>query len=91
VKIQNREGQRQGEIRTGADNRSDIDMSVATPFKIWDAIMQFHPYKNEILNVAKFMKSVGANSIIISATLSLQGWGFFSEVVAGRKMMLRVY
>jgi hypothetical protein len=77
VKAQNRERQRIRKQRWGSGNRSDkVGISV-TPFLIWDAIKQFHPYKKEILIVVRTLNSIGANRNIIAAALDLQGWKTF--------------
>jgi hypothetical protein len=77
VNTQNRVRQRKREQRRGAENRSSTVMLTVTPFKVWDTISQFHPYKNEILSVVKILNSIGANCNIISAALDLQGWRTF--------------
>jgi hypothetical protein len=51
--------------------------SSGKPIRIWDTIKQFHPYENEILNVVSMLNSIGANHIIIAATLDLQRWKTF--------------
>jgi len=80
VNTQNRERQRKRKQRPGAENLSDTDMSAFMLFRIWDAIKQFHPYKNEILNVVRVLNSIGANRTIIAAALCLQGWKTFYGV-----------
>jgi len=80
VNTQNRERQRAKKQKQGAENLSDTDMSAFTLIKIWDAIKQFHPYKNEILNVVRILNSIGANHIVIAATLDLQRWKTFYGV-----------
>jgi len=77
VNTQNRERQRKKAQKLGAENRSGTDMPAAMPFKIWDNISQFHPYKDEILSVVKILNNIGANCKIIAATLDLQGWRTF--------------
>ncbi len=77
MKTQNRERQRNRKQRRGAENRSDTFLLTATPFKIWDTIKQFHPYKKEILNVVRILNSIGVNRNIIAATLGLQRWKTF--------------
>ena len=77
MKTQNRVRQRKRKQRRGSENRSDTSMPTAAPVRIWDTISQFHPYKNEILNVVKILNSIGANCKIIAATLDLQGWKTF--------------
>jgi hypothetical protein len=77
VKTQNRDRQRKRKQRRGAENRSDTVMLTATPFKIWDALKQFHPHKKEILTVVRMLNSIGANRNIIAATLGLQRWKTF--------------
>jgi hypothetical protein len=52
-------------------------MLTVAPFKAWDTISQFHPYKNEIQNVVKMLNNIGVNRIIIAATLDLQRWKTF--------------
>jgi hypothetical protein len=44
---------------------------------VWDAIKQFHPYKEEILIVVRTLNSIGANRNIIAAALDLKGWKTF--------------
>ena len=73
----NRERQRKGKRKQGAENRSDTVVLTAAPVRIWDTIKQFHPNKNEILNVVRVLNSIGANCNIIAATLDLQGWKTF--------------
>ena len=80
MNTQNRERQRKRTQKLGAENRSGTDMPVALPFKIFDIIKEFHPYKNEILNVVKILNSMGANCIIIAAALGLQKWKNFYGV-----------
>jgi len=80
VNTQNRERQRAKKQKQGAENLSDTDMSAFTLIKIWDAIKQFDPYKNEILNVVRILNSIGANHIVIAATLDLQRWKTFYGV-----------
>jgi len=80
VNTQNRERQRVKKQKQGAENLSDTDMSAFTLIKIWDTIKQFHPYKNEILNVVRMLNSIGVNHIIIAATLDLQRWKTFYGV-----------
>jgi hypothetical protein len=77
VKTPNREPQGKRKQRRGAENRSDTVMLTATPFKIWDTLKQFHPYKKEILNVVRMLNSIGVNRNIIAATLGLQRWKTF--------------
>jgi hypothetical protein len=77
VKTQNRERQRKRKQRRGSENRSDTGVLTAAPFKIWDTIKQFHPYKKEILNVVRILNSIGVNRNIIAATLGLQRWKTF--------------
>ena len=50
------------------------------PITIWDTISQYHPYRNEILSVAKCLNSIGANCIMIAAALGLQEWKNFYGV-----------
>jgi hypothetical protein len=52
-------------------------MSASTPFKVWDTVSQFHPYKNEILSVVKILNNIGVNCNIIAAALDLQRWKTF--------------
>jgi hypothetical protein len=73
----NRERQREGKRKQGAENRSDTVVLTAAPVRIWDTIKQFHPNKNEILNVVRVLNSIGANCNIIAATLDLLGWKTF--------------
>jgi hypothetical protein len=73
----NRERQREGKRKQGAENRSDTVVLTAAPVRVWDTIKQFHPNKNEILNVVRVLNSIGANCNIIAATLDLQGWKTF--------------
>jgi hypothetical protein len=80
VKTQNREHQRKRKQRPNAENQSDTDMPAAMPFKIWDTIKQFHPYNNEILSVVRVLSSIGANCLLIAATLDLQRWKTFYGV-----------
>ena len=77
MKMTNRERQRKKKRKQVAENRSDTVVLTAAPVRIWDTIKQFHPYKNEILNVVRMLNSVGANQIIIAATLDLQRWKTF--------------
>jgi hypothetical protein len=49
-------------------------MLTAAPFKIWDAIKQFHPHKKEILYVISILNRMGAKCTVIAATLGLQRW-----------------
>jgi hypothetical protein len=77
VITQNRVRQRKEQQRRGSENRPDTVMLTAAPFKIWDTIKQFHPYKNEILNVVRMLNSIGANRAIIAAALDLQRWKTF--------------
>ena len=50
------------------------------PIKIWDTISQFHPYKNEIINVVRVLNRMGAKRTMIAAALGLQGWQSFYGV-----------
>jgi hypothetical protein len=77
VKTQNRERQRKGKKRRGLDSISNMVTLTAMPFKVWNILKQFHPYKNEILNVVRLLNSLGVNCRIIAATLGLQGWKTF--------------
>lgn len=77
MKTQNRERQRKRKEGLGVPNRSDTVKPTVTSFKVWDIVSQFHPYKNEILNVVRMLNSIGANHIIIAATLDLQRWKTF--------------
>ena len=69
-----------GNKNPASENRSSTVMLTVAPFKVWDTISQFHPYKNEILNAVKILNSIGANCNIIAATLNLQGWKTFYGV-----------
>ena len=77
MKISDMERQRKKKRKQVAENRSDTVVLTAAPVRIWDTIKQFHPYKNEILNVVSMLNSIGANHIIIAATLDLQRWKTF--------------
>jgi len=77
VKMTNRERQREKQRKQAAENRSDTVVLTAAPVKISDTIKQFHPYKNEILNVVRMLSSIGVNHIIIAASLDLQRWKTF--------------
>jgi len=77
VKITNRERQGSKKRKQVAGNRSDKVVLTAVPVSIWETIKQFHPYKNEILNVVRMLNSIGVNHIIIAATLDLQRWKTF--------------
>jgi len=77
VNTQNRVRQRKGKPKRASGNRADTIGISVTPFKVWDTIREFHPYKNEILSVVKILNSMGANCNIIAATLGLQGWRTF--------------
>ncbi len=77
MKTQNREHQRKRKQGGDAENRSDTVMQTAAPFKIWDTIKQFHPYKKEILNVIRILNIIGANHNIIAATVGLKRWKTF--------------
>ena len=88
MKTQNRDRQRKGKKRPILEKRSGTGMSASTSFKAWDTISKFHPYKNEILSLVKILNSIGANYIIIAATLNLQkfrtfygGWDWTEEEV----------
>ena len=74
MKAQSRERQRNRKQRWVSENRSDTVGTSVTPFRIWDAIKQFHPYKKEILIVARTLNSIGAKRNVIAAALDLQGW-----------------
>ena len=80
MKMTNRERQGKGKRKQGAENRSDTVVLTAAPVRVWDTIKQFHPNKNEILNVVRVLNSIGANCNIIAATLDLLGWNNFSGV-----------
>ena len=69
--------QRKKKRKQVAENRSDTVVLTAAPVRILDTIKQFHPYKNEILNVVRMLNSIGVNHIIIAATLDLQRWKTF--------------
>jgi len=77
VSTQNRERQRARKRKQVAENRSDTVVLTAASVRIWDTISQFHPYKNEILNMVRMLNSIGVNHIIIAATLDLQRWKTF--------------
>ena len=77
MNTQNRVRQRKGKPKRASGNRADTIGISVTPFKVWDTISQFHPYKNEILSVVKMLNSIGANYIIIAATLNLQKFRTF--------------
>ena len=66
-----------GNKNPGSENKSSTVMLTVAPFKVWDTISQFHPCKNEIIKVVRMLNSIGANCIIIAATLGLQGWKNF--------------
>jgi hypothetical protein len=72
VKAQNRVRRRKGKPKRASGNRADTIGISATPIKVWDILKRFHPYKDEILSVVKILNSIGANCIIIAATLNLQ-------------------
>jgi hypothetical protein len=80
VMTQNREHQRKREQRRSAENRSDTVMLTVEPFRIWDTIKQFHPYKKEILTVVRVLNRMGAKRTMIAAALGLQGWQSFYGV-----------
>jgi len=80
VNTQNRERQRKKAQKLGAKNRSGTDMPVAMPFKICDTIKQLHPNKNEIFDVVRVLSRIGANCLLIAATLDLQRWKTFYGV-----------
>jgi hypothetical protein len=73
----NRELQRKKKRKQVAENSSDTVVLTAAPVRISDTIKQFHPYKNEILNVVRMLSSIGVNHIIIAASLDLQRWKTF--------------
>ena len=77
MKAQNRDRQRNRKQRWGSGNRSDTVGISVPPFLVWDAIKQFHPYKEEILIVVRTLNSIGANRNIIAAALDLKGWKTF--------------
>jgi len=77
VKTQNRERQRKGKPKRTSGNRADTIGISVKPFKVFNTISRFHPYKNEILSVVKILNNIGANCNIIAATLDLQGWRTF--------------
>ena len=77
MKTQNRVRQRKGKPKRASGNRADTIGISATPFKFWDTLKRFHPYKDEILSVVKILNSIGANCIIIAATLNLQKFNTF--------------
>jgi hypothetical protein len=77
VKTQNRERQRKRKQRRSSENRSDTVVLTAAPFKIWDTVKQFHPYKKEILNAVRMLNSIGVSLNIIAATLGLKRWKTF--------------
>ena len=77
MKTQNRVRQRNRKPRRSSGNRADTAGISGRPFRVWDTIKQLHPYKIEILNVVRMLSSIGANHIIIAATLDLQGWKTF--------------
>ena len=77
MNTQNRVRQRKGKPKRASGNRADTVGTSVTPFKVWDTIRQFHPYKNEILSVVKILNEIGANCKIIAATLDLKGWKTF--------------
>ena len=77
MKTQNRVRQRNRKPRRSSGNTADTVGKSVTPFRVWDTIKQLHPYKIEILNVVRMLSSIGANHIIIAATLDLQGWKTF--------------
>ena len=74
---QNRERQRKMKQRRATENRSATVMPTTEPFKIWDTIKQFHPYKKEILTVVRILNRMGAKRTMIAAALGLQGWQTF--------------
>jgi len=77
VNTQNRVRQRKGKPKRTSGNRAyTIGISVK-PFKVFNTIRQFHPYKDEILSVVKILNNIGANCNIIAATLDLKGWKTF--------------
>ena len=80
MKEQHWKGQKNKEDRLGAENPSDKDKPAASLFKVWETIMQFHPYKHELLNVINILNGIGANCIIIAAALDLQRWKSFCGV-----------
>jgi hypothetical protein len=77
VMAQNRERQRKRKQRQGAESRPDTVMLTVAPFKVGDALKQFHPHKKEILNVVRILNIIGAKHNIIAAALDLQGWKTF--------------
>ena len=80
MKLQNRKRQRKRQQSRGKESKSDTVVLTAAPVRIWDTIKQFHPYKNEILNVVRMLNSIGANRAIIAAALGLQEWKNFYGV-----------
>ena len=77
MKMTNRERQGAKKRKQVAGNRSDTVGISVPPFLVWDAIKQFHPYKEEILIVVRTLNSIGANRNIIAAALDLKGWKTF--------------
>ena len=77
MKTQNRERQRKRKPRRGSGNRPNTVGITVTPFRVWDTISQFHPYKNEILNVVRMLNTLGVKRFIIAATLDLKKWKTF--------------
>ena len=77
MKAQNRDRQRNRKQRWGSRNRSETVGISVPPFLVWDAIKQFHPYKEEILIRVRTLNSIGANRNIIAAALNLKGWKTF--------------
>ena len=55
-------------------------MLAASPYKIWDTLKQFHPYKKEILILVRMLNKIGAKRTMIAAALYLQGWQNFCGV-----------
>ena len=72
MKTQNRVRQRKAKSKRASGNRANTIGISAAPIKVWDTLKRFHPYKDEILSVVKILNSIGANCIIIAATLNLQ-------------------
>ena len=72
MKTQNRDRQRRGKERQGAENRSDTDILATASFKIGSIVKHFHPYKNEILDLVRILNGIGAKRVIISAALCLK-------------------
>jgi hypothetical protein len=78
--IQNMEPDRKSKSKRRYGNGADTVMLAASPYKIWNTLKQFHPYKKEISILVRMLNKMGAKRTMIAAALCLQGWQNFCGV-----------